>query len=357
MDIALAKELTQAVGISGCEKYVSRILKKYYDVLTDEVVYDNLGGICAIKRCGKENAKKVLVVAHMDEVGMIVSDICDNGCLKFEIIGGIWNQNMLAQRVLLQNSDGKIFKGCIGSIAPHLLSEEVRNKPMDPKNMYIDLGFTCKQEVIDAGIRHNDPMVMDGPFEELNNGQRILAKAFDDRYGCILGVELLRAVKDIQLDFDLYVAGSVQEEVGLRGASTMTHLVNPDLAIVLDCSPANDYSTDKNIFGVLGKGVLVRFFDRGMLPNRTLINWYQDLMDKANIKNQYYVSMGGTDAGVIHKSNDGIPTLTMCLCARNIHCSASIIDMNDYKCAYDALLLVMRELNGNLIEDFKRENQ
>jgi len=356
MNIELMRELTQAIGISGQETQVSRILKGYYQQLADEVIYDNLGSIAAVKLCGLPNAKKVLVLAHMDEVGMMVKEIYDNGCVGFEAIGGLWEQNLLAQRVKMVTDQG-ILEGTIGSIAPHLLTDELRGKPMPMKHMYVDFGFVDKAQAQAAGVKVNNQMVLDGPFVVMNNQQRILSKAWDDRYGCIMGIELLQAMQGVTLPFDLYVGASVQEEVGIRGAKTLTHLVQPDLCIVLDCSPANDYSTDKDVFGILGKGPLVRFLDRNYLPNRALINHYEQLMIDHNIPYQYYVSMGGTDAGEVHKAFAGVPTLTMCICARNIHSNSSVIDLDDYRHAHETLKLLISGLTAQQIEEFAHANR
>lgn len=353
----LMKKITQVVGVSGNEKYVSRILKKEYEKYGDEIGYDNLGSIYCIKKSSKKDAKKLLVVAHMDEVGFIVKKIQDNGTILMSPIGGWWNQTILAQRAILVNDEGKSFKGTIGSIPPHSLTPELRAKPMDIDKMALDLGFGSKEEVLNAKIRVGDPIVLDGPFEVLNDGKRLLSKAWDDRYGCILGVELLEAFANEDLDIDLIVAGSTQEEVGLRGATTLTNKLNPDLAIVLDCSPANDSFGDRGAFGQLGKGLLVRFNDANMIPNKEFIKILEETCEKENVQYQYYQSAGGTDAGIIHKSFAGIPTLTICLCARNIHTNSSIIDYNDYDGAYKVLKNIVKNMDDRMIDRIFNSNK
>ncbi|KAF0226344.1 MAG: endoglucanase [Erysipelotrichaceae bacterium] len=350
----LMKELTQAFGIPGDEKEVSRILSAYYKELADEVIYDNLGSVFAVKKSLNPKAKTLMIAGHMDEVGFIVTKINEKGSLNISPMGGWWNQTLLGQRVLIKTQSGQKIKGTIGSIPPHLLTEKERNAPTEIKNMLVDIGQTTQKEAEALGITCGTPVILEGPFEVLEGGQRLLAKAWDNRYGCIMGVELLRELKDVKLDVNLIVGATVQEEVGIRGAQTSTYMIKPDAAIVFDCSPANDASGDKDSFGQLGKGPLVRFIDANYLPHRGFIHHYTDVLEANNLPYQYYQSMGGTDAGAIHKSFDGVMTLTMCICARNIHTNSSIIDVSDYINAKKAALAMVMTLTSNTIEELKK---
>ncbi len=342
-------ELSQLYGVSGQEQYVSRYLKSEYLKFTDEIIYDNLGSIFAVKRSKKANAKKVMIAGHMDEVGFIVKTITKTGCLTLHPIGGWWSQTLLGQRVAVINGRGQVFKGTIGAIPPHLLTEADRAKPMEIKNMLVDIGARNKEEVEQLHIRPGDMIVLEGDFQVLANGKRLLAKAFDNRYGCALGLALLDSLKNTELEVDLYIGATVQEEVGLRGAQTAASMIHPDLAIVFDCSPANDASGDETAFGQLGKGLLIRFVDANYLPNRCLLDALIDVCTEQSLPYQYYVSMGGTDAGAIHKSAEGVPTLTMCICARNIHTNSSIIDTDDLDTAFKSALALVSGLNDERI--------
>lgn len=352
--LSLMEELTQAFGIPGDEAEVSRIMKKHLAPLADELIYDHLGSIFAVKKSKNPNAKTVMIAGHMDEVGFIVSGINAQGALKLTPVGGWWNQTLLGQRVLVKTKSGQKIKGTIGSIPPHLLTDKERNAPMEIKNMLVDIGQSSKSDVIALGIDMGSPVILEGPFEVLENGKRILSKAWDNRYGCIMGIEVLKALKDTELDVNLVVGATVQEEVGLRGAQTATYKIKPDAAIVLDCSPANDASGDKEALGHLGKGPLVRFTDANYLPHRGFIDHYTDVLDQNQIPYQYYLSLGGTDAGAIHKSFDGVMTLTLCICARNIHTNSSIIDISDYENAKAAALALIKTLTSNTIEELKK---
>lgn len=333
------EEITQIDGVSGHEKNVAHYLKTEYEKMDYDVLYDQLGSITAFKKSKKENAPKVMLLGHMDEVGFLVKDITETGVLKLHPVGGWFSQTLLAHRVNVTNRYGEVFKGTIGSIPPHMLSPQDRAKPMEIAQMAVDVGAQDKEEVLSWKIQVGDMVVVDGPFEKLNE-KRLLAKAFDNRYGCVMGLDILNSLKDKDLPFDLYVGASVQEEVGLRGATTITNMINPDYAIVLDCSPAND-ALDKNAQGKLGAGVLIRMMDGSMIANKDLIHELVDVCVENDIKHQYYFSNGGTDAGAVHKSNMGVSTVTACIVARNIHTSSSILDVEDYLAAKKAILKLL----------------
>lgn len=351
--LKLAEELTQVIGVSGNEKYVSRILQKNYKKYTDEIVFDNLGSIYAVKRSKKKDSKKVMISSNMDEVGFMVSGITESGLLMILPLGSIGNQEILAQRVRLINSEGIEF---IGSVV-YKSSEQDKSNIVTIDNMLVDIGCRNKAEINELGIRLGDSIVIDGKFEVLTNGERILSKAWNNRYGCILGIEILESVKDVDLDVDLYVGCTVQNEVGLRGAETATNLVAPDLAIVLDCFKANDVGDKKDSVGNLGDGILINYYDKSMMPNRSLLKCLVDTCKYNNIKHQYYYSMEENDAKWIHKLLIGCPTLMACICSRNTNSNSSIIDTNDYLAAKEAVLKIVKSLNTERIEAFKSENR
>lgn len=342
--LTLFRTISELNGVSGQENEIAAYLKKNYEDLGYPIITDQLGSIFAYKKSKNPDAKKVMVVAHMDEVGFIVQGILDNGMVRVFPIGGINEQTLLSNRVLLKGRKGYL-KGCIGSIPPHLLTKADQEKPTQIKDMLFDFGMTSKEEAIEKGIYVGAMIVSEGNFEVLNDGKRLLGKAFDDRYGIILGIEILEALKEEELPFDLYVGGSVQEEVGCRGAFTCSYAIHPDLAIVLDCSPAKDASGNKNELGQLGEGVLFRVMDRTMIAYPELIALQQEAVKKAKVKGQFYISPGGTDAGSIHKQFDGIPTLTHCLVARNIHTCSTILDVEDYLSAKKSLLYFLRHVD------------
>ena len=221
--------------------------------------------------------------------------------------------------------------------------------------MKIDLGVNDSKEVAKLGVMVGDSAVLDGSFMTLGN--RAIAKAIDARFGCALAIEILEALKDECLDFDLYVGASVMEEVGQRGGTTATGLIQPDLGIVLDGGAANDYAGKSNAVGQLGKGVLVRYYDKGMMPNRALLDELVSVCESNQIDYQHYYSMSLTDAAWIHKLFAGCPTLHVGICARNPHTANAEIDLHDYECAKRSALEVLKGLNASKIDAFKEANR
>ncbi|PLS14885.1 peptidase M28 [Bacillus sp. M6-12] len=338
--LSLFKTLTELPGVPGNEHSVRKFMRQELEKYSDEIIQDGLGSIFGVKK-GDDTGPRVMVAGHMDEVGFMVTSITDNGMIRFQTLGGWWSQVLLAQRVEVITDNGPII-GVVGSIPPHLLDEAMRSKPMDIKNMLIDVGADDKEDVKRMGIRPGQSIVPVCPFTPMANEKKILAKAWDNRYGCGLSIELLKDLKDTALPNILFSGATVQEEVGLRGAQTAANMIKPDIFFALDASPANDMSGSKNEFGQLGKGALLRILDRSMVTHRGMREFILDTAETHNIPYQYYVSQGGTDAGRVHTSNEGIPSGVIGLCSRYIHTHASIIHIDDYAAA--------RELIGKLVK-------
>ncbi len=351
------KQLTSIPAIPNHEEKVAKYMKENMLAYADEIVEDNLGSVFALKKSKNKDALKVMVAGHMDEVGFVVKDVNSAGSIKISPAGGWWSQVLMASPISLYNKENRRFKGVIGSIPPHLLTEEKRKAVVEIEDLLVDIGATSKEEVEQMNIEVGDMIVLDGEFEMLANNKRIMAKAIDNRYGCAMSITLLEALKDVELPYDLYIGATVQEEVGLRGAQTASYMINPDVAVVFDCSPANDADGNKTELGHLGKGVLLRFVDRSMMPNRCFLNLLKSTCEQHKIPHQYYLSLGGTDAGSIHKNNIGVATLSLCVCARNIHTNHSILDLNDLNHAYQAAYHLLSELSSDTIIDMIKCNQ
>ncbi len=349
--IKLLSELTQLFGPSGFEDEVRDYLKNKYKELGYQYTTDHFGNVFAIKKSKKENAKKVMLIAHMDEVGFMVRKILPNGSLTVNPLGGFNSETILSSRAILKNSKGEKFYGSVNSMPPHLL-KGASNEKTPISNMVFDFGFIDKDDALNHNVKVGDSIILEGNFALLNDNKRMLSKAFDDRYGLALGIEALKALKDVELDFDLIVGGVCQEEVGLRGSLCAAHFNKPDFAIVLDVSTALDSTGDTNEFGQLGKGVLIRVLDTNMIANKRVINYQESVLKENNIPYQYFIAAGGTDAGSVHKSLDGIPTLTYCLVARSIHTCSSILDCNDYLTSIDGLISLLKDLDEDKINYF-----
>ena len=349
--LEMFKTLTELPGAPGNEHAVRKYMRAELEKYSDEIVQDNLGGIFGVKK-GPEDGPRILVAGHMDEVGFMVSSITDNGMIRFQPLGGWWSQVLLAQRVEIITDNGPVI-GVIGSIPPHLLSDEVRNKPMDIKNMLIDIGADNKEDAKKIGIRPGQQIVPICPFTPMANDKKILAKAWDNRYGCGLAIELLKEVHGKSLPNTLYSGANVLEEVGLRGAAASATMIDPDLFFALDASPANDASGDKNEFGQLGKGTLLRIMDRSMVTHRGMREFILDTAETHHIPYQYFISQGGTDAGRVHTSNEGVPSAVIGICSRYIHTAASMIHTDDYAAAKELLVKLVTTCDKSTLETIK----
>lgn len=348
--IKIFKELTDLDAVPGFEKEVAEYLIQNLSPYADEIKRDNLGGVYAFKYSKNPEAKTLMISAHMDEIGFMVTKILPNGFLKFEALGGFRDDTLLTQKFTITTYEGKKFVGVIPAVPKHFVSGNEAGIKLS--EMTIDIGAESDKEVRDWGIKEGDIVTPRTEFERLSTN-RILAKAFDNRYGCVLIVETLKELADKELDCNLVVCATVQEEVGLRGASIAANMVKPDIALVVDCSPANDMGGNKDANGRLGEGFLVRLMDRTMILRGNLRESIIDLAKKNNIKYQYFTSPGGTDAGAIHQSLLGVPTAVIGICGRYIHSHNSMIDIRDYLAAKDIVKIVAEEVNNDFIEHIR----
>lgn len=348
----LFETLTELQGAPGNEHLVRNFMKQELEKHADEVIQDNLGGVFGVK---KGEGPKVLVAGHMDEVGFMVTQITKNGMLRFQTLGGWWSQVLLAQRVQIMTEAGPIV-GVIGSIPPHNLTPEQRKKPMDIKNMLIDIGADDKEDAKSMGIRPGQQIVPITPFTPMANEKKILAKAWDNRYGCGLAIELLKELQGTKVPNQLYSGATVQEEVGLRGSQVAANMIKPDIFYALDASPANDMTGDDKEFGKLGKGALLRIFDRSMITHRGIRDFVLDTAESNDIPYQYFISQGGTDAGRVHIANEGIPSAVIGICSRYIHTHASIIHVDDYAAAKELIVKLVKTTDKNTVEQIKQNS-
>lgn len=347
--LQLFKTLTELPGAPGNEHYVRAFMRTQLEKYSDEIVQDRLGGIFGLRKSEDANAPKILVAAHMDEVAFMVTNITENGMIRFQPLGGWHNQVLLSQRVTIYTKDKEI-PGVIASTPPHLLTPEQRKKTTEIKDMLIDVGADDKEDALKMGIRPGQSIIPICPFTVMENPKKIMAKAWDNRYGCGLAIELLKEIKDEKLSNHLYAGANVMEEVGLRGAQVSTNLIQPDLFFALDASAANDVTGDKSQFGQLGKGTLIRIYDPTMVTHRSLRDFVLDTAESNQIPYQYFVSGGGTDAGRVHTMHKGIPSTVIGICSRYIHTAASIIHIDDYLAAKELLVTLIRTLDRTTVD-------
>ncbi|MEW6046362.1 MAG: M42 family metallopeptidase [Bacillota bacterium] len=347
--IRLLQELTESLGVPGFEDPVREVMRRYLS-RHGETSTDHLGSIMAVHR-GFADRPRVLIAGHMDEVGFMVSSITDEGFIRFQTLGGWWEQVMLAQRVVVMGTNGPV-PGVVGSKPPHILSPDDRKKVVEKKEMFIDVGARDGAEVEAFGIRPGDPIVPDTRFTLTAGGRRAISKAFDNRVGCALAVEVLRRAAESGHPNTLVAAGTVQEEVGLRGAATLAESSEPDVAFALEVSIAGDTPGVKpeEAQAKLGKGPAITLYDASMVPHRKLRDFVIETAKSAGIPYQFDVMPGGgTDAGRFHTWRRGVPSLVIGVPSRYIHTGASMIDLEDFEAAASLVAEVVRRLDAGTL--------
>jgi putative aminopeptidase FrvX len=347
----LFQTLTELPGASGFEDEVRSFLRRELEPYTDDIVQDGLGSLFGVLR-GDPNGPVVMVAGHMDEVGFMVTAIQDNGMIKFQPLGGWWNQVVLAQRVQIATKNGPVL-GVVGSVPRHLLSEAERSRPVEFPAMFIDVGADSREEAQRMGIRPGLPIVPVSAFTPLGDGKKLLAKAWDNRFGVGLAIELVRELAGKTHPNVLYAGATVQEEVGMRGAQTAADTIRPELCYVLEAGPANDTSGDRLAFGRLGQGAAVRILDSAIVTNRRLVEFIIDIAETNKIPYQYYVSPGATDAGKIHLTNGGVPTAVVGVAARYIHTAASVIHTDDYDAAKELIVKLVQATDRTAVDTIR----
>ncbi len=324
MSKKLIQELCEINALSGHEKPVKAFLDSKLANNANKVMQDNLGSVI-YKYSGNKPGKNIAIIAHMDEVGMMVKHITDKGLIKVINVGGLVPEAVLCQHVEVITRKNEVFAGASLGVSPH----NNQGDKIKLENMMFDFGFTSKEEVKAAGINLGDQIIMRSEFRELAN-DRLMGKAFDNRLGCAAICELAEIYSEKDFAGNIYLAASVQEEVGLRGASTIMHAMDEeiDYVLVIDVSPVDDTIKVENC--TLGGGTLIRVKDPRMVLDYDGVGLLQELSREHEIKAQEFFSTGGTDAAQIQIQNSGYITNALCVPGRNLHTNNSIIDYKDY---------------------------
>jgi putative aminopeptidase FrvX len=347
--LQLLKELTEAHGVPGYEAPVRAVVRKYLEPL-GELSQDKIGSvICQVN--GSAASPRVMLAGHMDEIGFMVKHITKEGYIKFLPLGGWFDQVLLGQRVIIKARTGDVV-GVIGAKPPHLLPADERNKVVQKKDMYIDIGACGLEEVQAAGVRPGDAVIPRADFVPLSNGKTFLSKAFDDRVGTALVISTLQAFAEEDHPNTLFGVATVMEEVGTRGATTSVRAVNPDVAIILESDIAGDVPGIKpeESSVKLGGGPTVLLYDARMIPNLTLRDLVMDVAQELEVPIQTsYVEAGATDGAAIHLHNTGVPTVVIGVAARHIHSHSSIIHGEDYDNAVRLLVALVKRLDEGTV--------
>jgi endoglucanase len=328
MDVNILKKLSESSGVSGFEEEIKEIIKKEISKYADKITEDNLGNLIALKKGSAKNRKKIALVAHMDEIGLIVKRV-DKGFIEFSKIGGIDDRTLLLQKVVIRGN--KPIEGVIGCKPVHLQKEEEKKKVIKYDEMYIDIGAEDKKKL---NIEKGTPISFKSEFKQLQENT-FIGKALDNRLGVYCLIDILKKMKSPKND--IYFIFSTQEEVGLKGARTSVYSIEPDLAVVVDTAIAGDVPavTEKETEIKLGKGVSITLIEAGgqgaILPEK-LKNYIVNIARKNKIKYQLEVVEGGmTDAAIIQILKKGILSCSVNIPIRNMHTPHSIFDVRDLK--------------------------
>ncbi len=322
----LLKTLTEAFGVSGQEQEVASIIREQVSPYCDKVETDALGNVVAIKS-GDEKGPKVMLAAHMDEIGLMVMFIEKSGTLRFKPIGGVDPRVLVSKSVYVGKNR---VPGVIGAKPIHLQKWEETDKPFDIDGLFIDIGAKDKDEA-EKLVKLGDGIIFATKYEDIGN-TRAKAKAFDDRVGCAVLARLLMMEK--RWNFTIQGVFTAQEEVGGRGAQVASYRLEPDMAIAFEGTTASDVPGSKeHLYSTsLGKGPALTHADASFVADPRIVKRLMEVADAKGIPYQMReLTTGGTDAGRIHLTREGVPAGLVSIPTRYIHSPVSIIDRNDFE--------------------------
>jgi putative aminopeptidase FrvX len=345
------KEITEANGVSGYEGEVRKIVARELKPLVDELHFDKMGSVLGVKK-GTAANPRVMVVGHLDEIGFMVKEITPDGYIKFLPLGGWWGHVALGQRMRIITSKGPVI-GVVGSRPPHILEPKDREKVMEIREMFIDVGVQEKFDVKKKlGIKLGDPIIPDSQFTVMGNPDLYMSKAFDNRAACSIVIDVARELKKIKHPNTYLGAASTQEEVGTRGAATLGYMADPDVCIVVDTGIALDVPPESvKKAERLGGGVSVLMYDAVMIPNIKLRDLVASTAERLKIK--YHLTTmerGGTDGGRIHISRLGVPAVVVGPPVRYIHSHNSIMSRTDYNSTVKLVVELIKRLDQKTVK-------
>lgn len=345
----LYETLVNMPGISGHERYVRQFVKEQLMPVSDEMIYDRLGSIFGVSR---GDGPTIMIAGHMDEVGAMVTKITDKGFIKLIAIGGLAADVMLSQNVEIIINKEKSIKGIIGAIPPHInRGSESDKKELTFDDLLLDIGADSKEHAIAMGVEIGQQVVPVNHYYVMEDGQKIVSKAWDNRFGVGMAIEIMQAIHGIKHPNTVIAGATVQEEVGLRGATTASTMVKPDLFIAIDVSPVGDFLDPNHprAFGKLGDGFLIRFYDPRCIMHNGIRRYFEKIAKENQIKCQLFLSMGGTDAAAAQYS--GAVATTIGLPGRYIHTTGAIIDVRDVEEVKKMVLALIQNFDANALKE------
>lgn len=345
----LLKELTDANAPPGFEGPVRTILRREWQGLVKDVRTDGMGNLLGTLP-GSAESPRVLLMAHMDEVGFMVRYIDPNGFVYFHPIGGYIDQSVLTQRLTIMTPKGPVV-GYTGMKSTHIVPAEERNSMVQLADMFIDIGVKSREEAEKLGVRPGLPIAYRTQFEILNGGtNRYLAKAWDDRVGCAIITQALQQLQTLPHPNLLQIAATVQEEIGSRGAAVIYNTFRPDIVINLEIGIASDFplrTSPRMSQESLGRGPTVFVFQGDMIPNNKYVEWITQLAKAENIPIQYTaVTSYGQDGSALQRAGTGIPSVNIGVSTRYGHSQSGVIDRADYDATLKLVVKMIQRLSA-----------
>ena len=341
--VDVLEKLSNACGVAGREDEVRDLMKELLKPNVDEIREDKLGNVIGVKK-GKKDATTVMLAAHMDEIGLMVKNITKEGFLQFAKIGGIDDRILIAQKVLV-HTDKRSITGIIGSKPPHILKEEEKKKVIEADDLFIDVGAKDKQDAQKMGVRVGDAVSFDIKFTRVGK-DTVVGKAFDDRVGCAALIETMRKLSKV--DCTIYVVGTIQEEVGLRGATTAAFQLYPDVGIALDVTVAGDVPGVKEVEAPakMRAGPALTVADAGLITHPKVLRLFIDSAEENKIPYQLETGMRGTtDAAKIALTKEGVPSGVISIPTRYIHSPASLLSLKDVENAVKLAVATVKNVS------------
>jgi len=351
----LLEELTNAYGPSGFEGPVRSIVERELKPICNELKTDGVGSLIS-RMDGESDTPRIMLAGHMDELGLMVKFITPEGFIKFQTIGGWLDQSLINQRWKILTKNGSI-SGVTGIKTVHVMEPEARQRVFKRQDMFIDVGATDQQDAESRlGIRPGDPIAPDSKFTVLNGEDLYLAKAWDDRIGVALVIEIMRTLKKKSIPNTVYGVATVQEEIGLRGAHTSSYQVAPDIGISLESGVASDYPgiTKDEAQEKLGDGPSIFLHDNSMLPNLKLRDLFLNVAAENKIPLQFNVLSGyGEDGAEMQRTRGGAPSINIAVPTRYLHSHNGIINRRDFDYAVDLVSSVILKLDAKTVDYLK----
>ena len=347
-DLELLRALSNAAAVSGDEGAVRKLVLEAIAPYADQVKVDALGNVLAVQHAAKgRSAPRLLLAAHMDEVGLMIVDHDSDGSLRFDVVGGVNENTLLGKAVII---GPRRLPGIIGAAPVHLLSSERRETPVRPGQMRIDIGASS-QEAARRQVPLGERATFATEFAVLEGAVR--GKALDDRLGCASLIGLLRGGP---YPVELHAAFTVQEEVGLRGARVAGYTVEPQAAIALDCTPSNDLPDSRGRENTqynarLGHGPVIYLADAHTISDRRLVDYLRRTAEDAHLPYQSrQPGGGGTDAAAIQKTRAGVPVASVSVPARYLHSPAALARTADWENTFQLLSLALAGYSAKVMK-------